>query len=226
MKTLKKIAVFSICSMWMPSPNPSSLFMPDSDTMALVMLVSNTASTVSNTLKILEVAKKTSQQIDKYNYMAMRRFFIARRIEHHVQDILEARKMRPKGLKEINRLMLRLKTNLRHLKSNIDLLAKDVVAARDFLERHHGKMALALDDEKEVRLQESASASDGTMSKHVQNTAMNTALSGKILSQIRRNQLDYQQTDLQLKKNEKLEKFRREAVYREWLNLHSDFESI
>ena len=43
----------------------STLFMPDSDTAALIMLVSNTASTVSNTLKILEVAKKASDKIDK-----------------------------------------------------------------------------------------------------------------------------------------------------------------
>ena len=69
---------------------PSTLFMPDSDTAALVMLVSNTASTVSNTLKILEVAKKTSDQIDKYNFIAMRRFFTARRIEQHVKDIISA----------------------------------------------------------------------------------------------------------------------------------------
>ena len=221
MQTTMKIIVFLACLLVMQSLKSSSLFMPDSDTAALIMLVSNTASTVSNTLKILEVAKKTSDKIDKYNNMAMRRFFIARRIEHHIQDILEARKMRPKGLKEINRLMLRLKTNLRNLKSNIDLLAKDVVAVQRFLERHDVKMVATLRDEQEMNQQELVSASDGSMSKHVQNTAMNTALTGKILSQMRRDQLDYQQTNLEIKKNERLEQFRREMLYREWLNLHS-----
>ncbi len=224
MDTIKKITLFWIC---FPALHASSLFLPDSDTAALISLVSNTASTVSNTLKILEVAKKTSQKIDKYNAIAMRRFFIARRIEHHVRDILAAKKMRPKGLKEINRVMLRLKTNLQNLKSNLDLLAQDVVAAQDFMERHSEKMATALRDEQEMNQQEINSAGEGEVSKHVQNTAMNTALTGKILSQMRRDQLDYQQTDLQLKKGEKLEKLRREAIYREWLNLHTEpFEGV
>ena len=200
--------------------------MPDSDTAALIMLVSNTASTVSNTLKILEVAKKTSQQIDKYNNMAMRRFFIARRIEHHVQDIIATSKMRPKGLKEINRVMLRLKLNLKSLKSNLDLLAKDVVAIQDFLERQDEKMATTLRDEQEINQQEIVSAGEGSVGRHTQNTAINTALSGKILSQIRRDQLDYQKAYLGLKQNEKLEKFRQEEIYREWLNLHSGPDGI
>ena len=88
--------------------NASTFFMPDSDTAALVMLVSNTASTVSNTLKILEVAKKTSDQIDKYNFIAMRRYFIARRIEQHVNDIAEANKMKPKNLQELIKCKLKI----------------------------------------------------------------------------------------------------------------------
>ena len=132
-KKIKMILVFMAISMRVPA---STLFMPDSDTAALIMLVSNTASTVSNTLKILEVAKKTSDQIDKYNFIAMRRFFIARRIEHHVRDIIETKKMKPKGLREINQVLLRLKLNLKDLKSNIDFLAKDVFQAEDFIDRY------------------------------------------------------------------------------------------
>ena len=226
MKNTKKVVIFWIFLLAIPTVNPSSLFMPDSDTAALVMLVSNTASTVSNTLKILEVAKKTSQKIDKYNNMAMRRFFIARRIEHHVQDILATQKMRPKGLKEINRAMLRLKTNLRNLKSNLDLLAKDIVAAQDFMERHNEKMATALRDEQEINQQEITSAGEGSVGKHTQNTAINTALSGKVLSQMRRDNLDYQKTDLQLKNSANLEKIRNEEIYRKWLQLHTEEDGL
>lgn len=194
--------------------------MPDSDTAALVMLVSNTASTVANTLKILEVAKQTSEQIDKYNFIAMRRFFIARRIEHHVRDIIEAGKMKPKGLQEINQVLMRLKLNLQDLKSNIDFLAKDVFEAEDFVDRYWEKVANSMEDEQEVHNQELLSASEGAMSKHVQNTAMNTALNGKILSKIRRDNLEYQKVDLGLKKSNSIERLRREEFYRDWIGIN------
>ena len=198
----------------------STLFMPDSDTAALIMLVSNTASTVSNTLKILEVAKKTSDQIDKYNFIAMRRYFIARRIDQHVRDIIEAKKMKPKGLKEINQMMLRLKLNLKGLKSNIDFLAKDVFEAQNFVDRYWDKVANSMKDEQEAHNQELLSASEGSMSKHVQNTAMNTALSSKVLTKMRRDNLDYQRVDLSLKKSDSLERLRREEYYRDWIGVN------
>lgn len=198
----------------------STLFMPDSDTAALIMLVSNTASTVSNTLKILEVAKKTSDQIDKYNFIAMRRYFIARRIEQHVRDIIEAKNMKPKGLKEINQMMLRLKLNLKGLKSNIDFLAKDVFEAQNFVDRYWDKVANSMKDEQEAHNQELLSASEGSMSKHVQNTAMNTALSSKVLTKMRRDNLDYQRVDLSLKKSDSLERLRREEYYRDWIGVN------
>lgn len=203
----------------------STLFMPDSDTAALVMLVSNTASTVTNTLKILEVAKKTSDQIDKYNFIAMRRYFIARRIEQHVRDIIEAKKMRPKGLREINQVMLRLKLNLQGLKSNIDFLAKDVFEAQDFVDRYWDKVANSMKDEQEAHNQELLSASEGSMSKHVQNTAMNTAMGTKVLTKIRRDNVDYQKNDIALKKGEAKERLRREEFYRSWLGLGRKKES-
>lgn len=200
--------------------------MPDSDTAALIMLVSNTASTVTNTLKILEVAKKTSDQIDKYNFIAMRRYFIARRIEQHVRDIIEAKKMKPKGLQEINQVMLRLKLNLQGLKSNIDFLAKDVFEAQDFVDRYWDKVVNSMQDEKEAHNQELLSASEGSMSKHVQNTAMNTALTNKAVTKLRRDNLEYQKIDLGIKKSESVEKLRREEFYRNWIGVNNEIDPI
>lgn len=199
----------------------STLFLPDSDTAALISLVSNTASTVSHTLKILNVAKKTSEKIDKYNFLAMRRFFIARRIEQHVRDIMETRKMKPKNLRELNQVLLRLKINLKGLKSNIDFLGKDLVAAEEFIDSYWGKLANSLEDEQESQNQELSSASRGSMSKHVQNTAMNTALGSNILAKIRRDNLEFQKIDIALKRGEALERIRREEFYRDWLGLNA-----
>lgn len=202
----------------------STLFMPDSDTAALIMLVSNTASTVTNTLKILEVAKKTSDQIDKYNFIAMRRYFIARRIEQHVRDIIEAKKMKPKGLQEINQVLLRLKLNLQGLKSNIDFLAKDVFEAQDFVDRYWDKVTNSMQDEQEAHNQELLSASEGSMSKHVQNTAMNTALTTKAITKLRRDNLEYQKIDLGIKKSDSVEKLRREEFYRNWIGINKSID--
>lgn len=199
----------------------STLFMPDSDTAALVMLVSNTASTVGNTMKILEVAKKTSDKIDKYNFIAMRRYFIARRIEQHTRDIMAAKKMKPKGLAQINQVLLNLKMNLQGLKSNIDFMAKDVLEAEDFVDRYWDKVTNSMMDEKEAQRQELMSASEGNMSKHVQNTAMNTALSNKTLTKIRRDNLEYQKIDLGLKKSNSVDKLRREEFYKSWIGVHN-----
>lgn len=206
--------------------NASTFFMPDSDTAALVMLVSNTASTVSNTFKILEVAKKTSDQLDKYNFIAMRRYFIARRVEQHVRDIAEANKLKPKNLQELNQVMLRLKLNLQGLKSNIDFIAKDLLEVQGFTDRYWEKVVNSMEDEREVSNQELMSASEGSISKHSQNTAMNTALNGKILSKIRRDNLEYQKIDLGLKKSQAVEKLRREEFYKNWIGVGGDKESI
>jgi len=206
--------------------NASTFFVPDSDTAALIALVSNTASTVSNSLKILEVAKKTSDQIDKYNFLAMRRYFVARRIEQHVRDIAEANKMKPKDLRELNQVMLRLKLNLQGLKSNIDFLAKDLFEADSFTSRYWEKVTNAMNDEQEAHQQEIMSANEGSMSKHVQNSAMNTALTAKILAKSRRDNMEYQKIDISLKKDEAIERLRREEFYREWLGVNTEDDQI
>jgi hypothetical protein len=198
--------------------------MPDSDTAALVALVSNTASTVSNTVKILEVAKRTSDKIDKYNFIAMRRYYIARRIEQHTRDIIEASKMKPDKLRELNSIMLRLKLNLKGLHSSIDHLALDIFEVEDFNSRFYQKLTSSMGDEGEARRQELMSASEGGMSKHVQNTAMNTALSSSILSKMRRDSLDYQRVDLALKKGQSIEDLRREEFFKSWIGLDQSDE--
>ena len=216
MKRFKMILFLMVVTVQLKA---STFFMPDSDTTALIALVSNTASTVSNTLKILEVAKNASDQIDKYNFLAMRRYFIARRIEQHVSDIAEAKKMKPKDLRELNQVMLRLKLNLQGLKSNIDFLARDLLEADNFTSRYWEKVTNSMNDESEAHQQEIMSASEGKMSKHVQNTAMNTALSAKILAKSRRDNIEYQKIDISLKKGEATERLRREEFYREWLGI-------
>ncbi len=198
----------------------SSFFLPDSDTAALIALVSNTASTVTNTLKILDVAKKTSDQIDKYNFLAMRRYFIARRIEQHTRDIVAATKMSPDGLREINHVMHNLKMNLKGLKSNLDFMAMDLYQAEDFTNRYWEKITNSIQDEKEAHNQELLSASEGSMSKHVQNTAMNTAMSTKLLAKIRRDNIEYQKNNVALKKGDTKERLRREEFYKSWIGLN------
>ena len=209
-----------------PKVNASTLFLPDSDTAALIALVSNTASTVTNTLKILEVAKETSAQVDRYNYIAMRRFYIARRIEQHVRDIAETQKISTSGLADLNQVLLRLKMNLQGLKSNIDFAARDVFMAQNFVDRSWEKLTNSMEDEQEAHQQELSSASDGSMAKQVQNTAMNTALSAKILAKKRRDDLDYQRVDLALKKNDQLETLRREDFYKNWLGINQSIDPL
>ncbi len=204
----------------------STFFLPDSDTAALIALVSNTASTVSNTLKILEVAKKTSDQIDKYNFLAMRRYFVARRIEQHTRDIVAATKMSPDGLREINQVMLNLKMNLKGLKSNLDFMAMDLYQAEGFTNRYWDKIANSMQDEQEAHNQELLSASEGSMSKHVQNTAMNTAMSTKLLAKIRRDNVEYQKNDIALKKGDTKERLRREEFYKSWIGLNQSEKDL
>jgi len=199
----------------------SSFFMPDSDTAALISLVSTTAETVSNTLQILEVAKETQKKIDKYNNLVMRRYFIARRIEQHTRDIIAISKMNPKGLRELNYAMLSLKNNLRGLKSSIDLFGKDVFEAESFTDRFLDKLSNSKIDSEDAYHQELMSSSKGTMAQHVQNTAMNTAMSSKILNKIRQDNLEYQKVDIQLKKDLVKEQIKKDQHYRDWLGLKS-----
>lgn len=156
----------------------------------------------------------------------MRRFYIARRIEQHARDIVETNKMSPDGLKEINQVLLRLKISLRDLKNNIDYLAQDIYEVENFVDRYWDKVSNSSADEQEAHNHSLSSASEGSMSKHVQNTAMNTALNGKILSKIRRDNLEYQKNDLGLKKGSALEELRREQHYRDWIGLPEEKRNI
>lgn len=196
--------------------------MPDSDTAALFMLVSNTASTVSNTLKILEVAKKTSEKIDKYNFMAMRRYFIARRIQQHARDLVEAQKMKPQNLQQMNQVLIRLKMNLRGLKDSIDQIGRDIYHTENFVDSYWERLEVAFSDEKEANAQEIASASEGSSAKHIQNTAMNTAFSSKMLAKMRRDHLAYQKLNLSLKKDQAKHSLQKDQFYKDWIGLNKD----
>ena len=197
----------------------STLFFPDSDTAALIMLVSHTAATVSNTLKILEVAKETSHKLDEFNRMAERKLFLARRIKRHAQTLKEMRRIRPRSLEELNRELLRLKGNLRELQSGIEAVGKEIVAAQDFGERHALKIDSSKEDIFEAQKRETAGAGSGTVAGYAQHTAMNTALSSSVLAQMRRDQLDYQRVSIGLQKSEAIERLRRDEFYKNWLGL-------
>lgn len=211
------LSLIFVCQM----TRASTFFMPDSDTAALVMLVSNTASTVTNTLKILEVAKETSQKMDEYNFLAMRRYFIARRIEQHARDVVATSEMEPKSLQELNFALFNLKSNLKGLKSNLDFLGKDVYEAQNYVDSYWSKIINAREDELESHRQELSSANEGSSSKHIQNTAMNTAMTSKILSKLRKDNLEYQKIDLGIKKSNSIEDLRREEHYKNWIGLKS-----
>ena len=105
-------------------------------------------------------------------------------------------------------------------------MAKDIFESENFIDRYFDKVENAMVDEEEVHSQELNSASEGPMAKHVQNTAMNTALSGKILSKIRRDNLEYQTIDLGLKKSEAVEAVRREDFYKKWIGIEPVSDSI
>lgn len=195
--------------------------MPDSDTAALLMVVSNTASTVSNTLKILEVAKDASDKIDQYNFIAMRRYFIARRIEQHAREVVAAKKFRPKNLEELNSALLHLKLNLQGLKDNINFLSEEVLKAHNFTDQYYFKKLSAETDSKEAHRQELQSASEGNMSKHVQNTAMNTAISSKVLAEMRKDNIEFQRAQIGLQKAKLTTQIRQESHYKEWIGIPS-----
>ena len=214
---VKKIFLFLVFSKAVYS---STFFLPDSDTAALVALVSNTASTLAHTLQILEVAKETAQKMDEYNQLAMRRLFIARRIEQHTRDILNMKKLKPKSLKEVNAILRKLKSNMQNLRSNIDLAANNIWEVENFTNKHWSKIVSASHDEKETHIQEIASAGEGASKKHIQNTAMNTAMMGKIMSKMRRDNLEYQKIDLELKQTASIRQLRREQFYNKWIGLN------
>ena len=197
----------------------SSLFLPDSDTAALLAIVTNTSSTVAHTLEILDVAKETQQKMEDLNRVAMRRFYLARRIEQHARDVAALKRMKPKNLRELNRALARLKNNLSRLKSNTDTAAKEIAMATKVAGHHQEKLASTSTDEQDAHNQEIQSAGGGKMSAQVQNTAINTALSAKILSKMRRDNLEYQVANLGLQKSRSLEQLRREQHYRNWIGL-------
>ena len=214
MEVIKRTIIFLIL---LPALHASSFFLPDSDSAALMAVVVNTSSTVANTLKLLNVAQETRGQLEKYHHIATRRYYLARRIEQHARDIAAIKKIKPQNLKEFNQALRRLKLNLGSLKSSVDSMGKSVVIAEDVSKKFYKKLENSRLDEQDVHNQEMSSAREGKMSTHVQNTAINTALNGKILSKIRRDNTEYRQAFLELQKSESLEKLRKDEFYRKWM---------
>ena len=79
-------------------------------------------------------------------------------------------------------------------------MGKSIVIAEDVSKKFYKKLENSRLDEQDVHNQEVSSAREGKMSTHVQNTAINTALNGKILSKIRRDNTEYRQAFLELQK--------------------------
>ena len=188
-----------------------------SETALLLQLASNTTATVTHTLDILNVARETGEKIDHYHTLAVRRWYAARRLEQHIRDMADIARMRPKNLREINRELSRLKTNLRGLKDVIDELAMDIWRVEDYTARYWDKITNSKVDEAEINAQELLSSGGGPSKRHVQNTAINTAMNGKILNKIRRDGLEYQKIDLGMKRTAASRELRRRQFYREWL---------
>ena len=187
------------------------------DAALLVQVASSTASTVTNTLDILEVAKKTGEKIDHYNTLAVRQLYKARRLERHVRDMAMITSMEPADLRELNRELSRLKTGIRGLRDTVDAIALDVRNANGFARRHRDKVANSKQDETDINTQELLSADGGPSGNHIQNTAINTALTGKVLNKMRRDNLEYQKIDLAIKRNNSVRELRRQQFYKEWL---------
>lgn len=200
----------------------SSLFLPDSDTAALIGILSNSASTVSNTLKILEVAKTTSQKMDEYNALAMRRYYIARRIERHALNIKETKNMKTKNLGEFNQRLLILKTNLKDLRSSIEVIAENIVKSDHQSEKMKFNKLKSKSLENSLYNQELNSASSNTNSISNQNTAINTATTNSILNQMRIDNLEINKTNLDFKRSEDLERLKLRANLKKWLGVDHD----
>ena len=214
---MTKIKIFFLFLLLLGRIQASSLFVPDSDTAALIAVASNTASTVAHTLELLEVAQQTKEQIEKYNELAQRRLYRARRIEQHMNDLSSIKKMNVDNLENFNRALAQLKSNLNSLESELGTRGQAVVSAEKSSLSYKDKLSNSLMDEKEVHNQELASSQGGPMSSHVQNTAINTSLNGKILSKMRRDSLEYQKSLLGLEKSHAVENLRREQFYKNWL---------
>lgn len=194
----------------------STLFLPDSDTAALVALVSNTASSAANTLKILEVAKKTSDKIDKVNFEVMKRFYLLQRIERHVIDLKLASKIKPKDLAQLNRLMLSIKNNLIGIRSALDQYAEDLTGQQRYLESIGKKLVNSKQDISDAQILDKIASSGGSTAKHAQATAINTAYQAQIFAKIRNDNLSYQNLMVQAKNSEIEQKVREETIMREW----------
>jgi hypothetical protein len=214
---MKKLGIFFTLMMLITFE--SNALIPDADTAALIAMASDMASTASNTLKLLEVAKGTTQKMDEMNAFVMRRYWIGRRMVQHIEDLKQAKRLRPENLREINSVLLRLKTNLSGLKSSVDIYAKDLGEKDQFTGRLWQKVLNSVEDQQVGHSQEMASGTGGGMNMNVQNTAMNTALTATILAKMRQDQLDYQNLVSSFQEAQVMDKLREEHFFNSWLGI-------
>ena len=215
---MKKILVIILCK----SIFSSTLFFPDSDTAALIAIVSNTTTTVTNTLNLLETAKETAEKMEKYNNVITRKYNMAQRIIRQTEELIDLRKGSIKNLKEVNKKIRRLKAKVRELKSNAKLVRTGILKVKKYEDKYDKKIDGLKKELKEVHRQEKQSFGKGTTALHTQNIAVNTSMSNRILLKSRKDALDFHLVSLSLEKYKNMNKLREESAMKKWAGIKDE----
>jgi hypothetical protein len=163
--------------------------LPGADTALLIEMVSNTASTASNTLSLLKATKEAADKVDEYNNVLMRHYNLARRLQRTTEEVALLSHMDQHSWGQFNREMKILKYDLMSFQEEHE--AYNEWLQRQFQKSNHErKKDDAQKDSDEATLLANTAPTGGAIDDKIHEIAMSTSLTNKNLVKLRQNQLD------------------------------------
>ncbi len=163
--------------------------LPGADTALLIEMVSNTASTASNTLSLLKATKEAADKVDEYNNVLMRHYNLARRLQRTTEEVALLSHMDQHSWGQFNREMKILKYDLMSFQEEHE--AYNEWLQRQFQKSNHErKKNDAQKDSDEATLLANTAPTGGAIDDKIHEIAMSTSLTNKNLVKLRQNQLD------------------------------------
>jgi hypothetical protein len=195
---------------------------PGADTALLIEMVSNTASTASNTLSLLKATKEAADKVDEYNNVMMRHYNLARRLQRTTEEVALISHMDQHSWGQFNREM-------RTLKYDLMSYQEEQEAYNEWLQRqfqksnHERKKDDAQKDSVEATQLANTAPTGGAIDDKIHEIAMSTSLANKNLVKLRQNQLDELELHRQHIQTQEAREMLTKDKTQEWIGL-STFE--
>jgi hypothetical protein len=168
------------------------------DSALLLSIVSNTASTTVNTLKIFEKTKEYAAKIDEYHKIYLDDYYNARRVIRAAEYFQRLSNTKIGSHKQLNYELMRLKLATQSLEKSLEKMGVIISDTKTISDSYSDNRKDILDDQIEIDSmhKQNMLAEKMTMGQNILNVSKNTQKTNDLLNKQRKDFLDYSKTQV------------------------------